>query len=137
MSQIDSALTDYLAVNTRVTSDSTRKHYDITFRQFDQFLGRRARLRDLTDDHLAGFMCHLLDRGRAIPTVNQKRHYVCAFWRWCARKNRVSFWPTVQPLIEPETFPDAWTLDELGRIFAACKDQEVLSYGCVARNLPA
>lgn len=116
-------LVKYLAQNTRVTSNSTLKHYRVTFAQFSQFLGHSTKLRDLTDENLAAFMQHLRQQGRAIPTVNQKRNYICAFWRWLAKKNLVKQWPTIKPYPEPEQIPAAWFLSELQRIFRACKSQ--------------
>ncbi len=127
-------LARYLSQNTRVTSSSTLKHYRVTFAQFSEFLHHPTHLCDFTDENLTGFMQTMRDQGRAIPTVNQKRHYICAFWRWCAKRGLVRRWPTVQPLPEPELIPDAWSLIELRRIFDACRAQRGLIEGVAAAH---
>ena len=132
--RVSQHLTHYLAQNTRATSVSTLKHYRVTFKQFDTFLQRRARLRDLTDENLAAFMRYICDKGRAVPTVNQKRHYICAFWRWCAKTGLVKRWPTVHAMPEPELIPDAWSLRDLARIFHSCKSQRGVIEGVNAAN---
>lgn len=119
--RIKAALERYLATNMRVTSKSTLKHYHVTLEQYQRVAGKN--LRHLSDENLARFMRWLGDNGRAPATVNQKRNYVCAFWRWCAKKNLVRRWPTVAPVKEPERIPEAWTMNQLSQLFSACKCQ--------------
>ena len=119
--RIEKALEKYLKSNTRVTSTSTVNHYHVTLRQYQVVCGRS--LRHLTDDNLAAFMRWVLSEGSSPATVNQKRDYICAFWRWCAKRGYVRRWPTVQAIPEPERVPEAWTLEQLEQLFAACRRQ--------------
>lgn len=128
--RIDKALKLYLAHNTRVTSESTLNHYHITMRQYQALCG--TRLRHLNDDNLVRFMRWLKDSGRAPATVNQKRDYVCAFWRWLAKRGYVRRWPTVAAIREPEVIPEAWTIGQLDKILDACGAQTGLVDGVQA-----
>jgi len=114
----------YIRTNLRITSDQTSKLIWIAYRQFGTFLGRSPQLADLCDDEIAGFISWLVKNGRAATTANQKRNYLCAFWRWCHRRRLVDAYPSVGCLAEPEPISRAWTVCELAQLFAAIQDTE-------------
>jgi integrase len=111
----------YLAQNVRVTTVTTRKHYEICVKQFSEYLGRTATLGDLNDQSLAGFMRWLVERVRAV-TANQRRHYLVAFWRWCADTGLTDVRPTVGDFPEPEVDKTCWTMDQLSRLLKTCEN---------------
>ena len=114
----------YLPERLARRSDQTKKHYRLSLENLDTFLGHPARLGDLTDRNVAGMLTWLVDSGRCPRTANNRRDYLLAFWRWCARKNLVDEWPDIDPLAEPKTIPRAWTAEQLERLLRACGEQE-------------
>lgn len=109
----------YLPQNLRIRSDSTRKHYEILLKQFDEFLSRTTLVGDLNDATVAAF-AHWLDNGaRSAVTVNQRLHYLKAIATWCARRN-LAPWLTIHKFPEPQRVPRAWSREQLERLLATC-----------------
>ena len=104
-------------------SESTKTHYRLALENLDTFLGRPARVVDLTDQNVVGMMAWLVDTGRSIRTANNRRDYLLAFWRWCARKRLVEEFPDVDPLEEPDVMPTSWSKEQLGKLLDACSRQ--------------
>lgn len=110
-------------------SEKNTYQYGVQLNHFTRFLGREPTLHDLTDETL----CELLDwfhrgvdrglRMRSPATVNKMRAHIVALWTFAADVGLVSLRPTVLDLPEPDNPPTAWTLEELGRLFAACRRQ--------------
>ena len=104
-------------------SKSTRTHYRLALENLDTFLGRPARVADLTDQNVGGMMAWLVDTGRGVRTTNNRRDYLLAFWRWCAKHGHLSRWPDVDSLPEPKRTPRAWTAEQLTSLLTTCANQ--------------
>lgn len=120
---LSSLLDHYLSVSTRIRSQATREHYRRSLRQFAEHLGHEPTIADLTDDAFARWMVSIVDSGLTAATANQQAKQVRALWIWLAKRRIVECWPTVPNLVEPEPLPEAWTQQELARLFAACSRQ--------------
>lgn len=113
----------YELANLRIRSDSTRRHYRVTVSNFRDFLGREPLLSDLTDANGVRFARWLEDvKGIASHTVNQRLNYFRAIWRWCAKENFVAKWPTFGNIPASKPVPRAWTVDQIERLFKACRE---------------
>ena len=113
---------EYFPRKRSISSDSTKKHYRITIAHLGLMLGRPATLADLDEDVAERFIVWCQNhRKLARATIHQRRCYLVAFWGWCAKRRMVEKWPTVEPVAVPRHVPEAWTLDELERLMAACR----------------
>ena len=108
----------------QVRSAQTRKLYKLAISNLSDFLGRPARVADLTDANVGGMMAWLLDNGRGVVTANNRRGYLLAFWNWLAKHGHLKRWPDVPKLPEPKRTPRAWTAEQLERLLKACGEQQ-------------
>lgn len=126
---------DYFPRKRDITSTSTRTHYRVAIKHLGLMLGRPPQLADLTDDTIERFITYCLNvRGLARYTVKQRRGYLVALWTWCAKRNLADTFPTVPPLAVPRHIPQAWSLDELQLLLAACKQTRGEFGGVPARD---
>lgn len=131
LSQIYTEL--YLPNNLRIRSESTKKHYRVTLKDFGRFLGRSAQLSDLTDDKVQAFARWLVDQGKIAPqTVNQRLNYLAALWRWCAKRRKVDQWPSFSRLDEPKIVPRAWTEQQIDTLMGVLCEQDGIIAGIPA-----
>jgi len=107
----------FAPLKLRSRSDNTKRLYQTTLRNFAKFLCRAPTLRDFSDETVSRFLGWLRERGRSPYTVNKERSNVLAMWRFACRKNLVHDWPDVEPDVEPERVPVAWTEGEVLRLF--------------------
>lgn len=115
----------YLPNNLRIRSASTIRHYRVTLKDLNNYLGRAAELSDLNDDTIQAFARHLVDIGKvSAATINQRLNYVAALWRWCAKRRLVDQWPAFQRLDEPKIVPRAWTRRQLQTLMRVLSEQE-------------
>jgi len=112
----------FLPQKLRGKGSDTKRQYEINLRHFDRFLGRAATLDDLTDENVAGVMAWLVDEGRAPATANKCRAKLLSLWRFLSRKGHVAHWPDVSAATEPTRIPRAWTEQQLGQLFNACRN---------------
>ena len=82
-------------------SDQTKRQYWAAIGLFDDFLGRPARLCDLTDESVDKLMSWLGDSHRSPATVTTILDHLLAIWRWCAKKRLIDCWPDEKPDGEP------------------------------------
>lgn len=114
---------EYLPSNLRITSKSTIRHYDITIRQFSEYLGRPATLADLTDGICTRYCRWLQDnKGVAPQTISQRMNYLRAIWRWCCRERFVEKWPNFHTAPAEKPVPRAWTLQHLAKLMEAAAE---------------
>jgi integrase len=111
----------YKRMRLRGKPPGTIHNYEIAFRHFAKFLGRPAKLSDLTNDNVGDLMQWLVDHGRANRTANKNRDMLCAVWRFANSEGKLRKGPNVMPLDEPTRAPVAWTKSELAKLWAACK----------------
>ena len=103
----------------RTKRPNTKRLYINTLNQFDKYLGRDATLDDLKDDTVGNFVAWVVETGRSKHTANKHIFNLCAIWRWCCRKGILDQWPDVQLERAPKRSPQAWTKDEIKRLFKA------------------
>jgi integrase len=120
----------YRPRNLRSASICTIRLWHIALRLFSRFLGRPARLGDLTDETLSAFASWRLQTVLP-PTVNRDLASLLALWRWLHTKGLVDRWPDVQLEQEPRRVPVAWTQEEFSRLMAASRKTR----GFVGQNL--
>ncbi len=113
----------YFPVSLSISSDNTVRQYHYAIRSFSEWLSHPARLGDLSDDNLAGWMRWLLKEQKLSPyTANEKAGRVKALWSWLAKRGRVPTFPTIGRLPVPERIPAAWDENQLRRLFLACRE---------------
>ena len=117
---LETHLDAYLASNTAAASIDTHTHYRRSLRRFSAHLGRPAAVGDLVDANVAAWLAAMQRSGLSAVTANQNAKQILALWRWLA-KQRLTDWPTVRKLREPEPLPRAWTRSQLTQLFNACK----------------
>ena len=120
--RIQKALNLYLEQNTRVKSQSTLRHYTITLRQFQQAVGSSTR--HLTNRNAAKFVRWLqTTQELSDQTICQRLDYLRAFWNWAAKMRYCREFPVLKnPPVVPQN-PEAWSIDEIRQMLAACRRQ--------------
>lgn len=115
----------YLPTKLRGKSTDTKRQYVIQIGHFARFLGRNPKLVDLKDETVSAFLGWLVEqglkrgKGGSPATANKARNHILALWRLAARKYRMLEFPDVDPEIEPERTPRAWTQSQLLTLFDA------------------
>lgn len=116
-------IANYFPVNLSITSDKTALQYRYAIESFGEWLNRPARVSDLSDDNLAGWMRWLLRECKLSPyTANEKAGRIKALWTWLAKRGIVKTFPTIGRLPVPERIPAAWNEEQLRRLFSACRE---------------
>ena len=111
----------YLPLRLRSRSQNTVRLYRHTFRKFAEFLGRPAKLSDLTDSVVSRLLSWCREKELSPRTANKLRDQLLAIWRFACRKGVVRVWPDVEPEPEPERIPQAWSPQQLEALFAAIR----------------
>jgi integrase len=91
-------------------------------RQFGAFLGYDPSLLELSPALVCRFLQSLLAKGLSPTTINDKRRMLLTLWR-AAYRAKLATKPAarrIKKLTEPAPVPTAWSVEECGRIFAAC-----------------
>jgi len=100
-------------------SAGTDRQYRNALRHFERTVGREVDLDELTDKLLADCLGQLIAEGRSTSTANKVRRHIFAIWRFAVeQKMTVAPMPTLRKLPEPRRLPEAWTIEEMDRIFA-------------------
>lgn len=111
----------YFRANLRIRHQHTRDQYLWSVDAFGAYLMRPPRVTDLTRDNLLGLMHDLADRGKSPATINSRRTYLLALWKFAHRVGRVSEYPdNIGTLPEPRRVPRAWSREQLGQLIDAC-----------------
>lgn len=103
-------------------SARTEKLYLLSIARFSEFLGHIPTLSDLTDDSLIAFLAWRKNDCGSLHTVAKDRSCLLSIANAAAKKRHIAEFldvPTVDP---PEASPEAWTQEELDRLFAACRN---------------
>ena len=83
------------------------------------FIGRPARLSDLTDERVSAWL-HSLESSHGAWTRNGHRTRILSLWRFAARR-KLADWPgEVRRQPAPEPQPESWTPQEVAQLVAAC-----------------
>jgi integrase len=99
-------------------SPATLHHYNTYLRIWSRWLGRPCEVADLTNDTIAAFLCWYGSR-RSIYSMDSARNCLLALWRYACLRGLALEPPDLAPLSLPQYNPQAWTLEDLGRLLAA------------------
>jgi integrase len=122
----------YAPLKLRARSENTLRLYQHTLRSFEKFLERPPKLTDLNDDTVSAYLAWLVGRRLSVHTVNKERSQLLAVWNYAARKGFVPVFPDVLAERAPTRVPQAWTREELDRLFRACAAESGLIGGLPA-----
>lgn len=101
------------------SSVNTQRH---NIRAFAKFLGRPPLLTDLSDDTLTAFISWTVAKGLSHATANCRRATLLAVWRYAVKRGILSAGPSdVDKVKELKHLPEAWTMEQLGRIIEAAR----------------
>lgn len=107
----------FVPLRGRSRSASTLKSYRHSIRAFSDHLGRDATLADLDDLTVARFLQAYSD-GRSPATIERHRVTLLGLWRWLIRRGLVEKWPDIAPTPVPLRIPEAWSREQIERLFA-------------------
>lgn len=109
----------YVPMEMFACLQTSREHTRGAIRRFDDYCDRYVALAELDDTIAARFFRYLLEEGYPATSVNNFRRRIFAVWRHAHRLNLCTRTPGVKKLKEHREEPDAWTVDEFGRMLAA------------------
>jgi len=106
-----------------------------------KFKGCDVRLCELCDDLAIDYNAWLKEQGLAKATRAKHRRHLLALWKYSRRRR---FWrdnlderpeePDIDPIRTPKREPEAWTIDQLGRILQAAVTLPGSICGIAARD---
>lgn len=99
----------------------TWAQYQATLRRLDHYLLRPAKVADLTEETVVGFLSHVAAIDSP-ATVATKRAHLLALWQWAAKRHLTAEWPDLPVVKLPQRIPTAWTLEQLRSLLVACRD---------------
>ncbi|MGD0655118.1 MAG: tyrosine-type recombinase/integrase [Thermoguttaceae bacterium] len=105
-------------------SSHTRIDYFYSLTKFNKWLGRQAKLSDLTDELVTKYMASMLDKDLSIGQVNHQRRIILALWRFAFKKKLIGQLPDIDKLREYKRVPKCWSMEEYGKIIAIAKKLE-------------
>lgn len=111
----------YRPLRLRDRSQRTVELYGCLLRSFARWLGRPGTVADLDDLVVSRF---LEDRVKKVSplTAERERVQLCALSRLLAERRVIEFPLTVRQGRLPERAPEAWSIEEVGRLMAAAAD---------------
>jgi integrase len=99
---------------------SAKYDYTAVINNLNAYCACEVTLDQLSDDLLERFAAFRLKAGRAIPTVNKDLVVLAALWRYAFRKRKVDDQPRdVEKIRELKRLPEAWSLQQFGKILDA------------------
>jgi integrase len=110
-------LEHYFPLNPTIQHAHTRCQYKFAIDNLSSAIGRQATLADLTDDNINRMMRYLLDQGLAPRTINERRGRINCLWSWLSKRGWAKGYPTTQRIPEPQRTPQAWTQQQLTKLF--------------------
>lgn len=126
----------YRKSRLRNGSYSAQYQYRLNLKRLTKRLHREPLITDLTEDTIADAMDWLVRYCRLAPSsANKMRDNFHALMRFAIARGLTDMrLPETQELVEPVRIPTAWTMDELRRLFKACREQRGMIGGVAARD---
>jgi len=104
----------------------------IAVRLLDRWAKHPVRVSELSNDLLLGFLSDYL-QNRSPATVNAKRRFLLALWRYACKKGHPIKPPNDVPKIrEHRREPEGWTPDEIERIIVTARQEAGVVGECPA-----
>jgi integrase len=116
-----SAVLDAYALHRSIRPDSLYQ-LSRTAAIFGEHLERPATAQDLTPDVVSGWIRWMEDGRYAKRSISGHRGNLLTVWRFASRRKWSGPVDDVRPAPRPEPMPEAWTLDEVRRLIAACDE---------------
>lgn len=110
----------YVPLRLRGRSPESVRLLRHAIRQFSKWLGRPAVLEDFDDLVVSRFLTVRAET-LAPDSVARERSGLIALWNLAQGRGLVRLRPCVAPELVPERTPRAFSVDELDRLFAACR----------------
>ena len=113
----------HVFLTRRYVKPLTESTYRTCINRLNDWHGKSVLLSQLTPDLLRQFLRDYREK-HSNASVNQKRRTLMILWRFayrygCIDRRCPEDWE-IPKLPDPQREPEAWTIDELGRIIAAC-----------------
>jgi integrase len=117
----DAFHTLYRPLRLRGKSARTTELYECMMRAFGRWLGRDPVVTDLDDLVVSRYL--EARAGQVAPlTAERERIQLCALARLLAERRVIEFPLAIPPGRLPERVPEAWSMEEVGRLLAAAGD---------------
>lgn len=101
-------------------SAKTLNVYRAVIHVLEIFLGRPATLADMTNETVSALLgWGIAKRKNSVATVNCWRAHLLAIWRFALKRKLIHEPPDVDKLKAPKRLPEAWTIEEFGRVLQA------------------
>lgn len=114
---LDQIVTDYALA--RPLSRGARYLMGRTAALYSAHLGRPATVADLTDDGVSAWIASHEECCSRSTLAGHRTRLLC-LWRFAARRGHCVPPGDVRAARPPDPAPEAWTVDEVGRLLAAC-----------------
>lgn len=120
---IREALARYIETNARIGSEQTGRRYKTTVSNFSRFVGRAARVSDLTEENFGAFVQRRREENAAVGTVRGDAEKLLVLWRWAAEKLGQE---TPKPALpaNASTVPVTWWVEEFEKLDRAARECE-------------
>lgn len=108
-------------------------HLRWSINRFAKFLGRAPILDDCCNSTMNSFMAWMLNvRNHRPATVNGTRKNIVSLWSYARKRGLIREEPNDCDKVRmPRDLPNAWTVEEIGRIIRAAREQVVPKKGMV------
>lgn len=113
-------------------SEQTVAKYEITLRHYGRFLGRSAEIADLDEDRIAEFLSDFRRDHQSWTVVTARKH-LQALGTYAHRKGLLNDAPDVVRVPLHERLPQAYTIDEIGRLVQAARHVQGMFSGVPGR----
>jgi len=101
-----------------------------TIVRFGKFLGRNPMIADLNEETVTGYLSWVINaNGLSVSTANNSRSQLLSMWRYANRRGLIDKLPDIDKLREYRGLPEAWTMEELGKIIAESRKQQTPKTG--------
>lgn len=112
----------YEPMALRTRRPNTKRLYVTTIQKFSECLGREANLDDFTDEQVTAFAAWRREKGLSKNSINKDLFNLLAIWRWANRRGYVETWPNIEMEKPAKVTPEAWSREELARLFKAASE---------------
>ncbi len=109
----------YRPLRLRGRSPATNKLYGCTIRAFGKFLTRPATLEDLADEVTLARFIERRQTQVSPYSTEKERSQLMSMAKLANERRMIPAMPSCQPSVLPDRVPQAWSDDELRRLFAA------------------